>query len=178
MRSDTFAVLCCGLLMSNLCISADKTVYGLHEHARLTDIDLDVRAKLDTGAAIASLSARNIKYFTRNGEQWVSFSPAIQGSPARIIEKPLVRVDQIKRRADDRALNDQNLYTDRPVIILSVCMGDVLRTIEVNLTDRSDFEYPFLIGANALRRFDALVDPSLKYKAGKPGCASVAQNAE
>jgi hypothetical protein len=46
----------------------------------------------------------------------------------------------------------------------------VRRTIEVNLTDRSAFQYPLLIGSEALKRFDALVDPSLKYAAGKPAC--------
>ncbi|RMN01855.1 hypothetical protein ALQ68_05097 [Pseudomonas savastanoi pv. glycinea] len=35
-----------------------------------------------------------------------------------------------------------------------------------------------MTGSEALKRFDALVDPSLKYAAGKPVCASVAQNAE
>jgi hypothetical protein len=57
-------------------------------------------------------------------------------------------------------------------------MGKALRTIEVNLTDRSAFQYPLLIGSEALKRFDALVDPSLKYAAGKPGCAVADDNSE
>ena len=94
------------------------------------------------------------------------------------IERPLARVSKIKRRADDLDPDDDNRYSSRPVISLDICMGESLRTIEVNLTDRSAFQYPLLIGSEALKRFDALVDPSLKYAAGKPGCASVAQNAE
>ena len=57
-------------------------------------------------------------------------------------------------------------------------MGRALRTIEVNLTDRSTFQFPLLIGSEALKHFDALVDPSLKYAAGKPACATVAHTAE
>ena len=57
-------------------------------------------------------------------------------------------------------------------------MGKALRTIEVNLTDRSAFQYPLLIGSEALKRLDAVVDPSLKYAAGKPGCTSDANSAE
>ncbi len=57
-------------------------------------------------------------------------------------------------------------------------MGTALRSIEVNLTDRSAFQYPLLIGSEALKRFDALVDPSLKYAAGKPACAADAHTAE
>lgn len=69
-------------------------------------------------------------------------------------------------------------YTARPVIELDICMGSALRSIEVNLTDRSAFQYPLLIGSEALKRFDALVDPSLKYAAGKPACATDAHTAE
>lgn len=94
------------------------------------------------------------------------------------IERPLARVSKIKRRADDVDPNEENKYSSRPVINLYICMGEALRNIEVNLTDRSAFQYPLLIGSEALKRFDALVDPSLKYAAGKPVCASVAQNAE
>lgn len=165
-------------LTPSLCMSADKKVYGLHEYVQLPDIDLEVPAKLDTGAETASLSARNIKHFKRNGERWVSFTLAIDGSHTRVIEQPLAGIDQIKRRADDRAPNDKKLYTARPVISLSVCMGEVLRTIEVNLTDRSAFEYPLLIGSEALKRFDAVVDPSLRFSARRPGCASVARTAK
>ena len=49
-------------------------------------------------------------------------------------------------------------------------MGKTLRTIEVNLTDRSTFQYPFLLGSNALKKFNALIDPSLKYSVGEPRC--------
>jgi len=51
-------------------------------------------------------------------------------------------------------------------------MGKTKRSIEVNLTDRSAFQYPLLIGSDALTRFDALVDPSRTYVAGKPGCTN------
>ncbi|CAM3146903.1 ATP-dependent zinc protease [Pseudomonas floridensis] len=178
MRPQTFTTLLCLLFLPTFCVAATKTVYGLNEYAQLADIDLEVAAKLDTGAKTASLSARDIKHFKRNGESWVRFYLAIDDSHAHPIERPLARVSKIKRRADDRDPDDEKQYTARPVISLSVCMGEVLRTIEVNLTDRSAFQYPLLIGSEALKHFDALVDPSLKYAAGKPGCASVAQNAE
>ncbi|MFO3664389.1 ATP-dependent zinc protease [Pseudomonas amygdali] len=178
MKLSIIFTLCASLLAPGLCISADKKTYGLHEYVRLPEIDLEVPAKLDTGAETASLSAHKIKYFKRNGERWVSFSLAIDGSHTRVIEQPLAGIDQIKRRADDRAPNDKKLYTARPVISLSVCMGGALRTIEVNLTDRSAFEYPLLIGSEALKRFDAVVDPSLRFSAGTPDCASTVYTAK
>jgi hypothetical protein len=167
-----------GLFLPGLSLAAEKTVYGLNEYAELADIDLQVAAKLDTGAKTASLSARDIKRFKRNGESWVRFYLAIDDAHEHPIERPLARVSRIKRRAGDIDADDDRKYTARPVISLDVCMGGALRTIEVNLTDRSAFQYPLLIGSEALKHFDALVDPSLKYAAGKPACVTDAQTAE
>ncbi|MFJ4145840.1 ATP-dependent zinc protease [Pseudomonas sp. NPDC089734] len=178
MRLEFLTTLLCLLFLPAICTASSKTVYGLNEYARLLNIDLEVAAKLDTGAKTASLSARDIKHFKRNGETWVRFYLAIDNSHTHPIEQPLTRISQIKRRADDVDPDDEKKYSARPVISLDICMGEVLRTIEVNLTDRSAFQYPLLIGSDALKRFDALVDPSLKFVAGKPACASVVQNAE
>ncbi|WP_295475064.1 ATP-dependent zinc protease [uncultured Pseudomonas sp.] len=167
------------LLLSLSAWADDRSVYGLHEYVRLPEIDLEVPAKLDTGAHTASLSARDIEYFTRNGQRWVRFYLAIDKAHGHPIERPLLRVGQIKRRADDLGANAKQQYSARPVIDLDVCLGEELLRLEVNLTDRSAFQFPLLIGADALKRFNAMVDPSLKYAAGKPACsAKIAQNAE
>ncbi|WP_263140025.1 ATP-dependent zinc protease [Pseudomonas sp. RIT-PI-AD] len=177
MRLAPSALLFC-LLCSGSSFAADKTVYGLNEYASLADLDLQVPAKLDTGAKTASLSARDIERFKREGEPWVRFYLAIDDAHAHPIERPLARISKIKRRAGDYDPEEDKTYTARPVIELQICMGKALRSIEVNLTDRSAFQYPLLIGSDALKRFDALIDPSLKYAAGKPGCATVANSAE
>ncbi|TBU97646.1 retropepsin-like aspartic peptidase RloA [Phytopseudomonas dryadis] len=177
MRLKPFSLLLCLLLLPGLGVAADKTIYGLTEYVRL-DLDIDVAAKLDTGAQTASLSARDIERFKRDGETWVRFYLAIDDAHAHPIERPLARISKIKRRAGDYDAEEEKTYTARPVIELDVCMGGTLRQIEVNLTDRSAFQYPLLIGSDALKRFDALVDPSLKYAAGKPDCATVAKSAE
>jgi hypothetical protein len=163
-------LLLCLLLASGLSLAAEKTVYGLNEYVRLFDLDLKLAAKLDTGAKTASLSARDIKRFKRDGETWVRFYLAIDEAHSSPIERPLARISKIKRRAGDYDPEEGKTYTARPVIEMDICMGNSLRTIEVNLTDRSAFQYPLLIGSDALTRFSALVDPSLKYAAGKPAC--------
>ena len=178
MRPNLLPILLCLFCLPGLCAATQRTVYGLNEYAALDGIDLEVAAKLDTGAKTASLSARDIKRFKRNGESWVRFYLAIDTAHAHPIERPLARVSKIKRRSGDYDPEEDNSYTARPVITLDVCLGSVSRSIEVNLTDRSAFQYPLLIGADALKRFAALVDPSLKYAAGKPACAINAQTAE
>jgi hypothetical protein len=178
MRFEPSALLCCLFLSPGLGLAAEKTVYGLNEYARIYDLDLEVAAKLDTGAKTASLSAREIKRFKRDDETWVRFYLAIDEAHEHPIERPLARISKIKRRAGDYDPEEEKTYTARPVIEMSVCMGQARRTIEVNLTDRSAFQYPLLIGSEALKRFSALVDPSLKYAAGKPGCTTDANPGE
>lgn len=158
--------------------AAEKAVYGLNEYVQVVDINTEVAAKLDTGAKTASLSARDIERFKRDGEPWVRFYLAIDDSHQHPIEKPLSRISKIKRRSGDVDLEESKSYTARPVIELDICMGKTMQSIEVNLTDRSAFQYPLLIGSEALKSFSALVDPSLKFAAGKPDCSIAANSLE
>ena len=170
MRFKSLALLFSLLALSCTAIADNKTIYGLNENVQILDLDVTLAAKLDTGASTASLSAKDIKRFKRDGETWVGFTLAVDNQPERYIERPLARISKIKRRAADYEQDDGKSYTARPVINLDLCMGQQLRTIEVNLTDRSAFQYPLLIGSDALTDFNALVDPSLKYAAKKPSC--------
>jgi hypothetical protein len=146
-------------------------ILGLHEYVHLPELQLQLPAKLDTGAETASLSAKNIHVFKRDGGEWVRFQLGVDDEQGeQVIEKPLVRMSYIKRRAGDRKHDDAQQFTERPVVAMDVCVGDDLNTIEVNLTDRSDFQFPMLIGARALKVLNAAVSPGLKYSAGKPSC--------
>ena len=178
MRVKAHLLLLCVLILPAIGVAAEKAIYGLNEHVGIPDFNLEVEAKLDTGAQTASLSARDIARFKRKGESWVRFYLAVDSAHAHPIERPLARISKIKRRAGDFDPEEEKTYTARPVIELDLCMGRVKRTIEVNLTDRSAFQYPLLIGSEALKRLSAVVDPSLKYAAGKPGCTTDANSAE
>ncbi|TWI53477.1 hypothetical protein IQ22_02694 [Pseudomonas duriflava] len=154
----------------SLSVSAEKSVYGLHEYVQLPELNIRVKAKLDTGAETASLSAHHIEPFTRDGEPWVRFTMAHDTIHAPSIERPLVRMSYIKRRQGDHMSGVELRHTPRPVVTLVACLGSQLRTIEVNLTDRSHFDYPLLIGSKALKHYGALVDVSRAYSAGTPAC--------
>ncbi|MCW3147969.1 ATP-dependent zinc protease [Stutzerimonas stutzeri] len=170
MRAKAYFLLLCLLFAPGIGHSAEQTVYGLNEYVAIPDFGLELSAKLDTGAQTASLSARDISRFKRDGETWVRFYLAVDSEHTHPIERPLARISKIKRRAGDFDPEEDKTYTARPVIELDLCMGKAKRSIEVNLTDRSAFQYPLLIGSDALTRFGALVDPSRTYVAGKPGC--------
>lgn len=132
-------------------------VYGLFERVILPDIGPGaVEAKLDTGAETSSLGARDIIIFEKEGQDRVRFTPQLQGAPE--MELPLFRTSRIKRRADDTG---DTSSLRRPVVLLNICFDGKTYQIEVNLTDRSRFEYPLLIGSRALVHMGAAVDPSL-----------------
>ncbi len=158
-------------LLSLPVLAAEPTLYGRYEYLQLPELGQTLNAKMDTGAYTASLSARDMQSFKRDGEDWVRFRLAATGVDDSVYEHRVARISKIKNRADegdeDPAAAD---VSKRPVIDLQLCLGNQLRTVEVNLTDRSSFNYPLLIGAKALREFNAAVNPAKRFTAGKPAC--------
>ena len=162
------------LVLAPLVVVADdssgKMIYGLHEKVHIKELGITVPAKLDTGADSASLSARYIRTFEQDGVEMVEFDLSIDrddredwGITAEQwddVELPLSGHVRIKRRAESVSPGERD-YSRRPVVTLTVCMGNRQEQIEVNLTDRSEFRYPLLVGSEALQGLGALVDPSL-----------------
>lgn len=174
------------LVLPSLTVVADgasgKMIYGLHEKVHIKELGITVPAKLDTGADSASLSARHIRTFERDGVEMVEFDLAIDRDDRGVtreqwndVELPLSRHVRIKRRAESVVLGDRD-YSRRPVVALTICMGKRQEQIEVNLTDRSEFRYPLLIGSGALQELGALVDPSLSVTLGEPDCQDSKDN--
>ena len=151
-------------------MAAEPTLYGRYEYIQLPEIGGEVlKAKMDTGALTASLSAKDIETFTRDGEDWVRFRLATKGASNKVYEHKVARISKIKSRADEDE-EETPEAARRPVVDLELCLGNVKRTVEVNLTDRSSFNYPLLIGAKALREFNAAVNPARRFTADKPDC--------
>ncbi|MBF8746169.1 ATP-dependent zinc protease [Pseudomonas putida] len=151
-------------------VAAEPTLYGRYEYIGLPEIGETLKAKMDTGAYTASLSAKDIELFTRDGEEWVRFRLATKDADDKVYEHKLSRISKIKNRVDEEEEGDAPELSKRPVVDLELCLGDVKRTVEVNLVDRSHFNYPLLVGAKALREFKAAVNPAKRFTAGKPDC--------
>ncbi|RKS19859.1 hypothetical protein BJ917_3741 [Pseudomonas sp. WPR_5_2] len=151
-------------------LAAEPTLYGRYEYIALPEIGGEVlKAKMDTGALTASLSAKDIETFTRDGEDWVRFRLATKDASNKVYEHKIARISKIKTRSEEDE-DETAAPTKRPVVDLELCLGNVKRTVEVNLTDRSSFNYPLLIGAKALREFGAAVNPARRFTADKPDC--------
>lgn len=136
-------------------------VCGWVERVRLEPYGIVLRAKIDTGAKNSSLNASDIEFFSKNGIEYARFRVVNDKGATAVLEHPVVREAKIKQR--------QGKSEQRPVIRLSICLGNVRKKVEVNLVDRSGFNYQMLIGRSFLKG-DFVVDPSQTLRF-KPRCA-------
>jgi len=151
--------------------ASDPTLYGRYEYVAVPQVGQTFKAKMDTGAMTSSLSAKDIERFKRDGDDWVRFRLATKDADPTLFEQPLTRVALIKNRAEEGdEPNSSPTMAERPVIDMEICVGNESRTIEVNLADRSHFDYPLLIGAAAMRKLGAAVNPAQRYTAERPEC--------
>jgi hypothetical protein len=140
--------------------AADKAVVGWIEKVRIYPGDFVVHAKLDSGAEYSSLDAANLQEFQRDGKPWVRFDLAERDGNKITIERPVLRMATIKRHY----LKAQK----RHVITLGVCLGKYYKETEVNLVDRSGFQYRMLIGRKFMEGA-VVIDPSAQYTV-EPTC--------
>lgn len=152
-----------------------KVILGLHEEARIKELGLDIKAKLDTGAVSASLSAYDIQPVMRDGEEWVRFRLGV-ADDAGWRELPLDDTVRIRRRIADMDGDLTQTATSRPVVRLTVCVGEREVPMRVNLTDRRNFSYALLLGAEGLRDLRSLVDPAQAFSSGSPRCTVTLAN--
>jgi hypothetical protein len=136
-------------------IDSQMTTVGAVEEIILSPWGVRFPARVDTGADLSSLDARDLE--VRNnfaeftlGRQWGS----------RRLRLPVLEWREIHTTLGSEA---------RPVVEISICLGSKLFSTPVTLKDRSEMRYPFLVGRTALSgKF--LVDPS-RSKAVKPTCS-------
>ena len=125
--------------------TSGKLVVGQLEQVWLPNLELALPARIDTGAETASLDARNIELFERNGRRWVRFEilHPETGDPVRLERKlqRMVAIIQSNTMESER----------RPVIKLGVTIGHISQTAEFTLSNRSHLDYQLLIGRNILQ---------------------------
>jgi hypothetical protein len=144
-----------------------KSILGWIEQVRVSAAGLVLEAKLDTGADTSSLHARNIRGFRRKGVRMVRFEIE-NPETGELVELERKRVRTVRIREHDGS------YQRRPVVEMWVCLGPVKKRVEVNLVDRSQFNYPFLIGRSAMHG-DILVDPDQSFTV-EPECDLAGMN--
>jgi hypothetical protein len=124
---------------------ADKLLVGRREDVWIEDLQLALPARIDTGAETASLDARNIREFERDGDDWVRFDIAHpkSGEPLTL-ERPVARVVLILQSTSEEPER-------RAVIELGIVLGAVRQIAEFTLSDRSHLDFQMLVGRNILK---------------------------
>lgn len=138
-------------------------IYGYVEKVTLVDKNLTLSAKLDTGAKTASLNAIKLTEFKKNGMDYLRFTvPTKQGDV--VLEAEYIGKVRIKVRANEARLGSLDSSSiKRPVVLLNMKLGDKVRAIQVNLTNRKRFNYPLLLGRDAIIEFNGAIDPALTF---------------
>lgn len=154
-------IIClCALLAAVPAWGGAKTVVGWIEYARLYPGGLQIKAKLDSGAKTSSLNAVGVDEFVRDGEPWVRFEVTNWKGRSATFEKQVVRSVKIKEHSGRPQV--------RPVVLFRICLGGHTREVEVNLVDRSQFNYQLLVGRTFLEGL-FVIDVAEKYTA-QPEC--------
>ena len=135
-----------------------KMYFGEDEYVYVKEADATFDARIDTGAAVSSISAQDITEFERNGKRWYRFT--VEANDHKIqVEAPYVRTSTIRQVS-------KHTTTERIVVALNVKVGDYSTTSEFTLSDRTRLQYPLLIGRTLMQDI-AVVDVARDHIQGR-----------
>jgi len=133
---------------------SQKVMIGEVEDVMLVPWAVTLPARIDTGATVSSLDARDIS--VRN-----DVAEFMLGKRYGSLRLRLPVVDWVQVRS---AVGIEK----RPVVEIGICLGPKLVRTLATLRDRSQMTYPFLVGRNVLSG-SFMVDTS-RSKAVQPAC--------
>lgn len=166
LRRRTPALLAATLLASSLSLpthAADRALGWVEEGLIMPD-GVAVKFKLDTGALTSSMHAEGIERFEKDGKDWVRFKVNVKDNRTdKNVKLQFERV--VERMVKVRGAGGAER---RPVVQMSVCLGDTLYTEPFTLSDRDAMNYPVLIGRRTLEKAGA-VDSGKTFTV-KPTC--------
>jgi hypothetical protein len=133
---------------------AVKITLGMVEDVILSPWGISFPARIDTGADLSSLDARDIVV----RQEMVEFRLGPHYGRQRL-QLPIVEWGQVQTSMG---------IEKRPIVEISICLGSKLLRTLATLKDRSGMAYPFLVGRSALSG-SYLVDTS-RSRAAQPNC--------
>ncbi|WP_295403866.1 RimK/LysX family protein [uncultured Thiocystis sp.] len=134
-----------------------QPVIGVIETVRLMDIDIELNARIDTGAGLTSMDATIIEIMKSDQPSQpdrIVFMIQDGAGGTRTLEKDIVDWVKIKKKGAPGSMR-------RPVVIMTICLAHQAIADRVNLAERKGFSYPILIGRHFLKNGRFLVDSEL-----------------
>ncbi len=141
-----------------------KMVFGVVEKVLFLPENVKVSAKLDTGAKTSSLGVTDMKIVTEDHHKWVYFAVNIKKEGKVHFKRKLEGYTKIKIRQSeqDAGLSSKD-YVSRPVVLMEIRLGDRQSLVSVNLANRQNFVYTFLLGRDAITQLGGVIDPAQHY---------------
>jgi hypothetical protein len=139
----------------------DRFTLGWLEHVRIVGLDIELDAKLDTGATTSSIHAvilekpKRSEFDDEENGRDIIFKVINEDGDERTIDTKIIRWASIKTKKGG--------LVHRPVVELEFCLGGRIIKDEVTLADRAHFNYETLIGRNMLKSAGIIVDSSDIY---------------
>ena len=141
---------------SSTCVPAEpgkttpdgKMILGETEWMYVEEANGNFLSRIDTGATTSSLSAQDVTVFEREGRRWVKFNIPVNNNKLASVEAPFVKYIRIRQA---------NGLEDRPIVRMTVRMGAVTEKADFSLTDRSNMDFPVLVGREFIKDI-AVVD--------------------
>ncbi len=133
---------------------------GWVERIQIYPFNMQLDSKVDTGADTCSVHAEEIENFKKNKKDYVRFKMVNRYGLTKEVERKVLRLTKIKTK--------EGGFQIRPVVNLGLCIDDYIEYVACNLVDRSNFDYPVLVGRNYLAGH-FLVNSSETYKS-EPNC--------
>jgi ribosomal protein S6--L-glutamate ligase len=143
-------------------IPEQKTI-GWEEWCALPQLGLPaIKAKVDTGAKTSALHAYDIVPFKKDGKQYVEFKV-----------HPLQKNEDIECKCTARLIGTRVVTSSngeretRYVILTKMKFGTMVFEAELTLTSRHNMTFRMLLGRQALRQAQFIVDPAKSYTLGR-----------
>lgn len=141
----------------SLAADAKKTVLGRVERIALPKYGISFETRIDTGAHSCSLHVINQKITKVDDVDYIEFDTEDSEGKRYHIKTRVHRESLIRSTAGET--------TTRYVIREEVKLGKVTKEVNINLNDRTELKYNFLLGRNFLRG-DFVVDVARSHLLG------------
>lgn len=133
-------------------------IVGALEWVLVEPAGMKMEARIDTGAETTSIHAENIQLVEKDGKRYVRFDLLDEN------DQPVQQELRFRRRVLIKQKEGEP--ERRYVVRMWVTLAGSRSRIDVNLSDREDFEYPLLVGRNFLVD-TVIVDVSRRYTQGR-----------
>ncbi|MBA2650155.1 MAG: ATP-dependent zinc protease [Legionella sp.] len=130
------------------CVENDHFL-GSIERVSFTAFDMQIDSRVDTGARRSSLHAKSIQLIEEGDQRFVQFYAIDDLGHAHKMKEKLRYISEIT--------NTSGISEKRFVIRTFIVLKNKKYSIDVNLKDRSNMQYKFLIGRDLLKKGGYLV---------------------